>query len=383
MGKDLLIGACLLLAMAGCSSSAVDEGLVVIDVKAGHPDKELALQDFMEMEYVPLETTDEFVTQGDVLAVGEKYMVVKNWVNDGDIFLFDRQTGKGVRKWNRRGQGDEEYTYINGAVLDEDRGEVFVNCSPTRKVMVYDLSGTFKRSFSLPEGAEALAIYDYDAGSLMLYDMSVYYDEGKSRTKPYYHLVISKQDGALQRGIAIPFDIVRAPYVQKGDAVAVASVCPVVPWGKDWLLVETSSDTVYRYRPADDSLHPVLAKKPAADPEVLLTMGVMTERYWFVQTIEKEFDFATGRGFRLGGLVYDRQAGEVYEPTVRNADYEWQEVDLISHPLNRGGIAAFQVLPADQLVEACGSGRLQGRLQEVAATLGEESNPVVMLMKPV
>ena len=235
----MLIGACLLLAMAGCSSSDVDEGLVVIDVKAGHPDKELALQDFMEVEYVPLETTDEFVTQGDVLAVGEKYMVVKNWVNDGDIFLFDRQTGKGVRKWNRRGQGDEEYTYINGAVLDEDRGEVFVNCSPTRKVMVYDLSGTFKRSFSLPEGAEALAIYDYDAGSLMLY------------------------------------------------------------------------------------------------------------------------------------------------ATVRNADYEGQEVDLISHPLNRGGIAAFQVLPADQLVEACGSGRLQGRLQEVAATLGEESNPVVMLMKPV
>ena len=165
--------------------------------------------------------------------------------------------------------------------------------------------------------------------------------------------------------------------------MAVASVCPVVPWGKDWLLVETSSDTVYRYRPADGSLHPVLAKKPAADPEVLLTMGVMTERYWFVQTIEKEFDFATGRGFHLDGLVYDRQAGEVYEPAVRNADYEGQEVDLISHPLNRGGIAAFQVLPADQLVEACGSGRLQGRLREIAAKLGEESNPVVMLMKPV
>ena len=85
--------------------------------------------------------------------------------------------------------------------------------------------------------------------------------------------------------------------------MAVASVCPVVPWGKDWLLVETSSDTVYRYRPADGSLHPVLAKKPTADPEVLLTMGVMTERYWFVQTIEKEFDFATGRGFRLGGAL--------------------------------------------------------------------------------
>ena len=369
------------MAVAGCKPSATHDDLVIIDVKASHPEKELALQSLMEVEYVPLETTDEFVTQGDVLAVGDKYMVVKNWVNDGDIFIFDRQTGKGIRKWNRRGQGDEEYTYINGVVLDENAGEIFVNCSPTKKVLVYDLSGTFKRSFNLPEGVEALAIYHYDADNLMLYDMSVYYDEGKARSKPYYHLIISKQNGEVQKGIALPFDIVKAPYVQKGDAVAVASVCPIVPCGDDWLLVETSTDTVYSYRPAGNELHPFLAKKPTANPEVLLTMGVVTERYWFMQTVEKEFDFTTGRGFPLGWLVYDKQEGELYEPVVRNADYEGQEVDLISHPLNSAKVAAFQVLPANQLVEAYENGKLQGRLKEIAARLEEESNPVIMLMK--
>ena len=369
------------MAVAGCKPSAVQDDLVVIDVKANHPEKELVLQDFMKVEYVPLETTDEFVTQGDVLAVGDKYMVVKNWVNDGDIFIFDRQTGKGIHKWNRRGQGNEEYTYINGVVLDENRGEIFVNCSPTKKVLVYDLSGTFKRSFNLPEGVEALAIYNYDADNLMLYDMSVYYDEGKPKSKPYYHLVISKQNGEMQKGIVIPFDVVKAPFVQKGDAVAMAAVCPIVAWDRDWLLVETSTDTVYSYRSADNGLHPVLAKKPTADPEVLLTMGVMTERYWFMQTIEKEFDFTTGRGFLLGGLVYDKHADEAYEPVVRNTDYEGQRVDLISHPLNSVGVAAFQVLPADELVEAYENGKLEGGLKEIASTLGEESNPVVMLMK--
>lgn len=56
-----------------------------------------------------LETTDEFLTQGSVQDVGKEYLLVKNRNNDGDIFIFDRQTGKGVRKINRQGQGAEEY----------------------------------------------------------------------------------------------------------------------------------------------------------------------------------------------------------------------------------------------------------------------------------
>lgn len=47
----------------------------------------------MDVEYIPLETNDEFITQGDVMAIDNKYIVVKNWNNDGDIFLFPRKIG--------------------------------------------------------------------------------------------------------------------------------------------------------------------------------------------------------------------------------------------------------------------------------------------------
>jgi hypothetical protein len=40
-----------------------------------------------------------------------------------------------------------------------------------------------------------------------------------------------------------------------------------------------------------------------------------------------------------------------------------------------------QTLEAFDLVEAYGKGRLRGRLIEIAATLDEESNPVIMLVK--
>ena len=62
------------------------------------PQKELLLQDIVDVEYVPLETTDEFITHGAVKAVGPSIIITGNRTNLGDLFLFDRHTGKGIRK---------------------------------------------------------------------------------------------------------------------------------------------------------------------------------------------------------------------------------------------------------------------------------------------
>lgn len=97
--------------MQGCGQAEKPGALLTVDVKADYPEKEMTLQDIMDVEYIPLETTDEFITQGSVMAVGDKFILVKNYANDGDIFVFDRKTGKGLRKINRKGQGAEEYAY--------------------------------------------------------------------------------------------------------------------------------------------------------------------------------------------------------------------------------------------------------------------------------
>ena len=108
--KHILIFAIVLLVATGCSQKQND-GFITVDVtKSSYPKKELVLQDFMDVEYIPLETNDEFVNQGCVQAVGEKYIIVTNYVNDGNIFVYDR-SGKAIRKINRKGQGGEEYIY--------------------------------------------------------------------------------------------------------------------------------------------------------------------------------------------------------------------------------------------------------------------------------
>lgn len=371
----------LMALLAGCGKENKETNIITVDVNASHPEKELILQDFMDVEYIPLETNDEFITQGDVMDIGEKYIIVKNWNNNGDIFTFDRQTGKGLKKINRKGQGAEEYTFINGVILDEDANEMFVNCTSTKKIYVYDLSGNFKRSLNHTENTEYLHVYNYDKEHLIRYDMSLYYKEGEKRGNRSYHAIISKQDGSITRNIPIPFNAIKAPIVQKGDGMAVTSVRPIIPCQDTWLLVETSSDTVYNYIPKEDKLSPFLIKTPSQDPEILLTIGTLTERYYFMQTIKKVFDFTTGRGFPITDLMYDKQENAVFTVTVLNDDYvKEQEADMTSHPVN-GKIACFQTLAANRLVEAYENDGLKGRLKEIAANLNEESNPVLMLVR--
>ena len=139
----------LLFIVAGCGENKQPAGdFITVDVTAKYPQKKLILQDFMDVEYIPLETTDEYLCQGSLWAVGKDVIVASNFNTDGNIFIFDRK-GKALRKINRKGQGGEEYTTFSRLVLDEENGEIFANDAYAKKILVYDLEGNFKRVFRL------------------------------------------------------------------------------------------------------------------------------------------------------------------------------------------------------------------------------------------
>lgn len=100
--KKTNIGAFILLFFIGiglksCNQTDTDSKYITVDVKNNYfLKKEIALQDFMDVEYIPLETTDEFITQGVVMAISDKYILTKNYVNDGHIYIS--LTGKPVKE---------------------------------------------------------------------------------------------------------------------------------------------------------------------------------------------------------------------------------------------------------------------------------------------
>ena len=69
----------ILLITTGCKRlDQTADDLITVDVtNNSFPKKELALQDFMDVEYIPLETNDDFVNQGFVQAIGKEFILVK------------------------------------------------------------------------------------------------------------------------------------------------------------------------------------------------------------------------------------------------------------------------------------------------------------------
>ena len=390
MKREKTILAIILLAvMTGCGvgNKQSTSDFLTIDVTKSYPKKELILQDFMDVEYIALETTDEFVNQGIVRDIGKEIIVITNRINDGDIFLFDRNTGQGIRKFNQKGQGPEDYAFINQIVLDENQNEMFVNSVSAKKILVYDLYGTFKRSFKFADDASWSDIFNYDKGNLIGYDMLDYYKVGEDRSKAY-HVIISKQDGSITREISIPFKTIKGPIVRKGDysaSLPFSNHNTITPNNGNWVLVDTSSDTVYNYVPNDNTLTPFLVRTPSIhsmDLEVFLYMGIPSDRYFFMRILKNEYDFERGRGFPNSDLLYDRVEKAIFDPTVYNGDYTVKRpLDMTMRSFNHE-IASSQILEANQLVDSHRNGELKdGKLKEIAAKLDAEDNPVIMLVK--
>ena len=356
-----------------------------------YPQKELALQDIFDIEYIQLETTDEFMTTGNVRAIGEKLIITKNnGRTDGNIFLFDRTTGKGIRKINRIGQGSEEYTNILEIVLDEERQEIFINNHYSGKIIVYDLEGNFKRSFKQRENYFYDEIGIFDKDRLICHDGYLSFD--KEETKRNFFMLVSKQDGSIEE-LAIPYDQLKTELIikQVDGKPRDWSVRnrQLIPHKDGWLLTDLSADTIYRSSP-DMKLKPFIVRIPSVqsmDPEIFLFPNVLTDRYCFMQTVKKDFDFKTDTDLERTDLMYDKETNKIHEITLYNSDYLEKvsvkimfEISTLSFFNNEGAVFS-KSLPAHELVDAYKEGKLRGPLKKIASHLDEEDNPVIMIAK--
>ena len=379
----LVLVIALLAGLVGCGQKqSISDDIIVVDItKAPASKKELILQDFMDVEYVTLETKDDFLNRGVVHDIGKKTILVTNQ-DDGDIFVYDR-TGNALRKINRRGQGGEEYISCFNITLDEENEEIFINDISLQKIHVYDLYGNFKRSFQHKKGNGTLFyndIFNYDKNNLICYDQ---YNE----KIPF--VLISKKDGSITKEIKIPFKkkILLLQQTRDEEHIYIKTPGPyrrIITFKGNWILSETSSDTVYTLSP-DYSLYPLLVRTPSIqtmNPEVFLILRFFSDRYYFMETIKNVFDFSTGKWFSRTFFMYDRQEKAFFNYTVYNGDYTIKKEIYMNwlRPVNHE-IESWQALDANQLIESYNNGELKGKLKKIAATLNEDSNPVIMLIK--
>jgi 6-bladed beta-propeller len=367
----------------GCTQTGTqDDDFITVDVTANYPHKELVLQDFMDVEYIPLETTEEFLWRGNIRAVSKDIIVATNFKNDGNIFIFDR-SGKALKRINHKGGSGEEYNSISRIVLDEENSEIFVNNGYAKKILVYDLDGNFKRRLSVKDNFLFMDMCNFDRENLICNDISNDNSSLTSNTRQSF-MLISKQDGSVTNGIQIPFKEkksieIRTPQDKTGAFMAYmpSTVNKIVPYFENYILTELSADTLYKYS-LDHTIKPFIVRIPSVqsiNPEIFLLPSLLTDRYLFMEAIEKTMDFSATN------LVYDKQEKALFRYKVYNNDYtDQEEAFLKSRPLN-SKIPSCQFLEAEELVNAYQRGKLKGKLKEIAAKLDPEDNPVIMLIK--
>ena len=385
MKRINLILTIILFLMAGCSGNRQsDGGFITIDVTKSYPMKELILQDFADVEYVPLESADEFLNEGWVYFVNNDFIILRNRNDRNAILTFDRHTGKALHRFSRQGGGPEEYNSFSDIVFDEDRKELFVKevFKPYR-ILVYNPEGQFKRSFKNPEGTSYGYLYNYDRDHLFSGQGS--WDESGQA----FH-IISKQDGSVVRQIEIPYEKkAKLPaIIPAGYPVGVSAIA-LIPFKEDFIITELSTDTVYKYSPGQ-GLQPFIVRTPPihsmSSPEVYLSPRVMSDRYYFIRmekmdlsaftTLESLLQFK----MPVKEIVFDTKEKAVYAYKLYNADITNKtEVEFAGRC--NGEIIFVQSIDAYKLVEYYKKGELKGRLKEIAATLDEEDNPLIMIAK--
>ena len=348
--------------------------LIAFDVNGHYPVKTLDIKDIASLEYFKLEINDDFVFY-DFLSICDSFIICQA---ANEFLFFSRTTRKPISKVSRYGNGPEEYNLASVAVYSEAEDDLFILDYPVG-IKVYGKDGTFKRKLPFRDRSypgSTSALYDYNSDYLLLYDIF----QGHVNDYPSAFILISKQDGHI-KDILIPYEEKIHLEKRTGMLISMPSTFFAVRNGKDFLLTDYSSDTVYRFNP-DFKLIPALVRTPSIqrmDPKILLHSWLETDNYLFFSTVKVEYE----QGFQTKGYLMEKHSRKVYQSNIQMSDYKGKEliidpsvIDRTSNP--QIGIIVFS---SSELLTANEENKLSGALKEATECLDEDDEYLFMILK--
>ncbi|MDR2913889.1 MAG: 6-bladed beta-propeller [Tannerella sp.] len=376
-----------------CKSGTEKNGageLAEIDVTMDYPRKELYLQDIAKVEYIPFETNDNALMSrsAKIFYVSDDYIIAANIV-EGDVFVFDGN-GKWKHSFNHKGQGSEEYIYLNSIAFDEKAKEIFV-CewfSSNPKILVYGENGEYNRTLPCPPDFWP-NLYNFDDETLFVYDdYGIFNMEGYSN-RPY--LFMSKKDGSFTDSLNIHLPVRLSNTSvwhgeENGQPMTYSRSMRISynrSYGKNFLIADWSADTIFRLTPQKE-LQPMIVRKPpmqSTDPKILLSNFLVTDKFILLGVHKMDYNaLKNGEEISQKQLMYDFGTGEINVYRLKNKDIPSSTnvtiMDAIT-PENTG----ITMYNAAFLFDLDGKGEAKGDLKELLNTLNEDTNPVLVKIK--
>ena len=382
------------LLFIGCSTqpkAPTDSTLPILDLSKDYPEKKVDIHELGEVEYIPLETTDESVMRvGLYHYISNDYIIVQDL---GVMQIFDRK-GKHITRFDHTGPGPKEYHYIHGCKADFRAKELYIY--DPKKIQVYSFSGEWIRTVgNIPEGIRPEFTYDYNEKYLITHN--VFHDYWNFEKlpvdlTPYY--LIDKQTGEF---IPLPLTVknrisrivhkeikdisenVAQPIVEK------ILINPMLANGSDILIADFGLDTLYSYK--NDRLTPIAVQYPSAhstNPPVVIAPFFYTDQFLIFKPVEMRYDskYALQPLDDAPLMMWNRKTNEIYRIQLYDSNRPNRKLKntmegmQLENP-NQIFIAHY----ADKLCTDNEEGKLKGKLKEVASKLTEEDCHVVAICK--
>ena len=379
--------------------------LPVIDVEKEYPVKRIDIHEIADVEYIPLETTDESLLQTPSSWSVSEDIIITFDVIQHKFFLFDKN-GKHIRTIDRFGQGPEEYYAATHMDADFSKEEIYVDAYP--EIVVYDFNGTYKGTIKYPSKIfRPENIYNYNSNFLLFFNDSHWPSPEEKYAKeadptPFY--LINKKDGALkeidkrlqinrfihntfkmkqgQNGYYTLKEGFNFPHILKND--------------DDLLLVYNGLDTLYSYK--DDCLTPVFLRIPSAhnmNVPKLIAPFAYTDNYFMFGIVPMDYEVGKKYYFdeRMAPhYMLNRKSGEIYQielyDSLLDSDFEVKDKrdawnifphhQFISMHSKNQALGRYKT---ELLLEKLEEGKLKGKLKEIASQLKFDDNPVIAKFK--
>ena len=359
--------------VSSCSSDKHrEDGLAFIDATKNYPERKIFLTDIAEVEYLCLKSDDDdYLYKGRIHYITENTIVVCDDVS-GSILFFSKD-GKPKSRFNRKGQGPEEYTNAMQVIYDEPTDDVFV--VRMNVIMVYSSTGKFKRKIALPEGTLADGrTVSFDEHSLFFYNLS-------SEKNSFYR--ISKSNGEVQDYVEIPFAPIFLGIYFDGIRLPNRTNNRIIVCKEGVLLCSAETDTIFLYN-HKGFLAPVFYKTPSVnstDPMKYLNNCLDRGQYQFIEVVTVRAGDEYPGVFPVTLYMKNKNTDEVIRPILLLPDYDGM-VFTITPSMGRNYYDEhYFELDLIELRQAYRENKLNGKLKELVATLNEnEDNNVFMIV---
>lgn len=377
--KTALCFILLTLIVACTSRKHSNEELAYIDVSKEYPSKEINLTDIADITYVHLNSkSDDYLFKGGISYVTQNKIVVID--RSSHSILFFSKDGNPISRFNRRGQGPEEYTDAASVMYDESNDDVFVSPDFGDHIMVYSSTGDFKRKISLPQMNINGQMAIFDDQSILVYDntklwRAIMQDNFTEQVYDSTFYLISTTDGMVLEYIPLPSENINLS-IKNLDGLFIGQVSygRLRRSSEGVLLYNPESDTVFHYS-NNKSLTPYLHKKPLlSETRSMTVMDICMEAGGF-QFISLYSYAQTGQSPSPTYYMRDKETGEIFRQKITVPDYIGY--DFFVNPRLQSYYENEYHFELDftKLEEAFDQNRLNGKLKELMESLLDDEDP--------